>query len=257
MSAARAGADPLVSVITPVWNAQATLARTIASVRAQSLTDWEMLIVDDGSTDGSRALAGREAAGDARIRVLSLAENRGAAAARNLGIRAARGQLIAFLDADDLWRPEKLARQTAFMRACGAPFVFSAYRRIDAAGRPLGIVPAPARVDRARLLKGNVIGCLTAIYDTAALGKVEMPDHRLRQDFGLWLRLLARTPCARGLPEVLADYRVGPASLSADKRSAARATWRIYREAEGLSRARAGYYFLHYAARGLLKSRRG
>ena len=161
---------PLVSVITPVWNAAATLAATVASVRAQSLPDWEMLIVDDGSTDGSPALAAALAAGEPRLRLLGWAENRGAAAARNAGIRAARGRYLAFLDADDLWRPEKLAVQIGYMAATGAPFTFAAIDRIDPAGRRLGTVAVPARVDHARLLRGNVIPCQTAAFDRQHYG---------------------------------------------------------------------------------------
>jgi glycosyltransferase involved in cell wall biosynthesis len=238
-------------VVTPVWNARATLEATVASVQAQTRDDWEMWLVDDGSTDGSRALAQALAARDPRLNVLGWAGNRGPAAARNAGIRAARAPRIAFLDADDLWRPAKLARQLAFMDAHGHAFVFCAYARIGADGRPRGVVPAPARVTRARALRGNPIGCLTAVYDAGILGKVEMPDLPRRQDYALWLRLLARVP-AHGLGEVLADYRLRPGSLSADKRVAARATWAVLR-AEGLSRPRAGYYFLHYAARALAR----
>ena len=129
----------------------------------------------------------------------------------------------------------------------GHAFTFASYQRMDEAGRPGAVVAAPARVTRAELLRGNVIGCLTAIYDTETFGKVEMPDIRRRQDYGLWLRLLARVPAAHGLPEVLADYRVGAGSLSGNKLVAARATWRLYREVEGLSLPRASYYFLRYA----------
>jgi teichuronic acid biosynthesis glycosyltransferase TuaG len=244
---------PRVSVITPVWNAEATLGQTVASVQAQSFADWEMLIVDDGSTDASLALARALAAQDPRIRVLAQEANAGAAAARNRGIREAAGRFIAFLDADDLWRPEKLARQLAFMRGGGHPLTFTAYRRIAADGRALGTVRAPARVSRDELLKGNVIGCLTAVYDTRAFGKVEMPEIPRRQDYGLWLALLRRTPCACGLPQVLADYRVRRGSLSADKLAAARATWALYREVERLPWASAAYYFAHYAAGGVAK----
>lgn len=243
---------PAVSVVTPVWNAAATLAATVASVQAQTFPDWEMLLVDDGSTDGSRALAERLAAADPRLRVLAQEENTGAAAARNRAIRAARGRFIAFLDADDLWRPEKLARQVPVLQA-GHPLVFAAYRRVAADGRPLGIVRPPARVSRADLLKGNAIGCLTAVYDSATLGKVEMPPIARRQDYGLWLELLRRTPYAHGLPEVLADYRVRPGSLSGDKLAAARATWALYREVERLPRLRAAWCFAHYAAGGVAK----
>jgi teichuronic acid biosynthesis glycosyltransferase TuaG len=243
---------PAVSVVTPVRNAEATLAETVASVQAQTFADWEMLLVDDGSTDGSRELAERLAAADRRLRVLAQGVNTGAAAARNRAIREARGRFIAFLDADDLWRPEKLARQVPVLSA-GHPLVFAAYRRIAADGRPLGIVRPPARVTRAGLLKGNAIGCLTAVYDSDALGKVEMPPIARRQDYGLWLALLRRTPYAYGLPEVLADYRVRRGSLSADKRAAARATWALYREVEGLPRLRAAWYFAHYAVGGVAK----
>ena len=241
---------PAVSVITPAWNAAATLEATIASVAAQTFPDWEMLVADDGSTDATAAIAAAWAARDPRVRPLPGPGREGPAGARNRAIRAARGRFIAFLDADDRWRPEKLARQLAFMAAEAAPFSFTAYRREDAAGRDLGIVHAPAAVDHAALLKGNVIGCLTAVYDSAHFGKVEMPPLPLRQDYALWLALLRPGGVARGLDAVLADYRVGPGSLSAGKLRAARGTWAVLR-AEGLALPRALWCFGHYAASGL------
>jgi teichuronic acid biosynthesis glycosyltransferase TuaG len=244
---------PLVSVITPVWNAGTTLAETVASVRTQTHPDWEMLIVDEGSTDGSRALAERFAAEETRIRVLGWSDNRGAAAARNAGIRAARGRYLTFLDADDLWRPEKLAVQIGYMQALGVPFTFAAMERIDAAGRPLGTIPVPARVDYARLLRGNVIPCQTAAFDRAHYGAVEMPPLPRRQDYGLWLTLLARGGEAHGLAQVLADWRMRPGSLSANKLLAAGGTWRVYREVAGLGRGRAAWYLGQNLARGVVK----
>jgi teichuronic acid biosynthesis glycosyltransferase TuaG len=240
---------PLVSVITPVFNAAATLPATIASVAAQTFPDWEMLIADDGSTDATAAIAAAWAARDPRVRPLP-GPRQGPAAARNRAIRASRGRFVAFLDADDRWRPEKLARQLAFMQREDAPFSFTAYRREDALGRDLGVVRAPERVDHAGLLKGNVIGCLTAVYDTAHFGKVEMPPLPLRQDYALWLALLRRGGEARGLDEILADYRVAPASLSAGKLRAARGTWAVLRR-EGLPLPRALWCFARYAASGL------
>ena len=244
---------PVVTVVTPVWNAAATLGQAVASVQGQTRGDWELLIVDDGSIDGSRALAGGLAAGDARIRLLGWADNRGAAAARNEGIRAARGRFIAFLDADDLWRPEKLAVQIRYMEQMAAPFTFASYRRINAAGRPLGVVRAPARVDYAELLKGNAIPCQTAAFDRMHYGRVEMPDLRRRQDYGLWLTLLARGGEAHGLPDVLADHRIRPGSLSNNKLAAAAGTWRVYREVASLSRPHAGYCLAQNLARGIWK----
>lgn len=246
---------PRVSVITPVWNAAGTLPATLASVRAQSLGDWEHLLIDDGSTDGSAALIAAAAAADSRVRALATGAeqgaNRGAGVARNLGIRAAEGRYIAFLDADDRWRPEKLARQIGFMAAEGHAFTFTAYAREDEGGRALGTVAAPPRVTRARLLRGNVIGCLTAVYDAERLGKVEMPEIRRRQDYALWLSLLERTPAAHGIAAVLADYRVASGSLSGDKLAAARDTWALYRRGLGLPAPRAAWYFAHYAVRGV------
>lgn len=242
---------PLVSVVTPVWNAAATLGATLASVRAQSLSDWEHLLIDDASDDGSSALIAAAAAADPRVRALRTERNGGAGVARNLGIRAARGRYIAFLDADDRWHPEKLARQTGFMAAEGHAFSFTAYRRVDGEGRTLGTVAVPARVTRGELLRRNVIGCLTAVYDRAHFGPVEMPEVRRRQDYGLWLRLLDRVEAAHGLPEVLADYRVASASLSGNKLVAARDTWALYRRVVGLSLPRAVWYFAHYAAHGI------
>jgi teichuronic acid biosynthesis glycosyltransferase TuaG len=246
-------AAPRITVVTPAWDAAATLGETAASVRAQTRTDWEMLIVDDGSTDGSRALADGLAAEEARIRVLGWADNRGAAAARNAGIRGARGRWVTFLDADDRWRPEKLEVQIGYMERTGAPFTFAAMDRIDAAGRVLGRVSVPARVDYAQLLKGNVIPCQTAAFDREHYGAVEMPPLPRRQDYGLWLKLLAQGGEAHGLPEVLAEWRMRPGSLSANKLRAAGGTWRVYREVAGLGRVQAALYLGQNLARGVVK----
>ncbi|MCB1402939.1 MAG: glycosyltransferase family 2 protein [Rhodobacteraceae bacterium] len=248
---------PAVTVVTPVHDAAGTLAEAVASVQAQTMGSWEMILVDDGSADASRTHIRALADADGRLRPILWDTNRGPAAARNAAIAAARGRFIAFLDADDRWRPEKLARQIGYMEATGAVFTFTAYRRIDAAGRPLGRVGVPSRVTHGALLKGNVIGCLTAVYDAAHFGRVEMPNLPRRQDYGLWLRLLAAGGEAHGIDEELAEYRVHPGSLSAGKLAAAAATWRLYREAEGLGRARAGWYLAHNLARGLAKRRGG
>jgi teichuronic acid biosynthesis glycosyltransferase TuaG len=242
---------PSVSVITPVWNAADTLEETVRSVQSQTWTEWEMLLVNDGSEDGSHVLAERLAREDPRVRLLGWSKNQGAAKARNAGIAAARGRYVAFLDADDLWRPEKLAVQLEYVTQTRAVFVFSAYQRMDAEGRPLGRVGVPAWVDHATLLRGNVIGCLTALYDAGHYGRVEMPDLRRRQDYGLWLRLLARGGKAHGIDEVLADYRVRRGSLSANKVTALAATWRLYREAAGLTRLRAGWCLASNATQAL------
>jgi teichuronic acid biosynthesis glycosyltransferase TuaG len=243
---------PLVSVVMPVWNTAGHVGEAIASVRAQSFGAWELIVVDDASDDGSAGVVAAAAAGDGRIRLLRHDENRGAAAARNTALGSARGRFIAFLDSDDLWKPEKLVTQLAHVERTGAAIVFSAYERIDAAGRVTGIVRPPPKVSRAAMFGRNHIGMLTALYDTRATGGVRLfPDVRLRQDYGLWLSILRDVDEGVGLPEVLASYRVRPGSLSADKIAAARATWHVYRRLEGLPLHRALWHFAQYARSGI------
>lgn len=228
---------PAVSVLMPVYNAEATLARSVGSVCAQSRGDWELLLIDDGSRDGSAALAARLAEGDPRIRSLVPGGNRGAAAARNAGLAEARGRHIAFLDADDRWHPEKLARQLAFMADSGAALSHTAYLRVDAQDRLIARQRAWPVLDYRAMLGPNRMGCLTVIYDRARLGCQPMPELPLQHDYALWLRLLRLGGPARGLDEALAWCRIAPGSLSSDKAAAVRDIWRVWRHEEGLSRA--------------------
>lgn len=247
-------AEPLVSIITPTFNAESYIAETIRSVAAQTYENWEHIIIDDASGDRTvdvvRALQDR----DPRIRLISLPQNGGAAISRNTGIAAASGRFIAFLDADDLWVPEKLSIQIGYMLRKNVPFTFAGYRKIDANGRVFGQVDVPSRVSRGQVLKNNHIGCLTAVYDTAHFGRVQMPLIRKRQDLGLWLRLLRHTPYAEGLPGYLGYYRIRKGSISSNKADAARYTWRLYRDIEKLPLPVAAYYFGCYAVNGVLKS---
>ena len=245
--------SPEVSVITPTYNAQEFIVETISSVQNQSFQDWEMVIVDDHSTDGTAQMINDAAAGDARIIPVLRKENGGAAEARNAGIRRARGRYIAFLDADDLWLSNKLERQLAFMRDGDLPFVFSAYHVIDKSGKIVGNVQVPETVNYRQLLLTNVIGCLTAIYDSKQLGLVEMPNIRKRQDFGLWLNLLKRTPHAFGMQEELSFYRLHEQSMSSNKWSSAQYNWHLYRKVENMQFPLAAYYFANYAIRGVMR----
>ncbi|XKE47247.1 glycosyltransferase [Halomonas organivorans] len=245
-----------VSVITPMHNASKFISTNIESVLTQTYSDWELIIIDDGSTDSSAEIAEAFSLQDSRIQLIRLEGNNGAAVARNRGIRLARGRYIAFLDSDDAWEPHKLESQLAFMKASEAALVFSAYRKVDEAGRELGVVGVPERAGYRDLLKTNYIGCLTAMYDTRRLGKVEMPLIRKRQDLALWLKILKLSgEPAWGQPEVLATYTVRAGSVSSNKQQAAAYQWRVYREVEALSLPACGYYFAQYALRGLLRSR--
>lgn len=246
---------PLISIITPSHNSAQFISETIQSVLSQSISDWEMIIVDDCSTDNSVEVIQSFAAQDPRIKLIQLAENSGAAVARNTAIEAAKGRYIAFLDSDDAWLPNKLEKQIAFMQENNYPFTFAAYDKVNESDKIFGHVGVPSKVAYSDLLKSCSIGCLTAIYDTEYFGKVYMPLIRKRQDLGLWLKLLKKTKYAYGLNETLGLYKVRSDSISANKKSAALFTWRLYRDIEKLSLPKASYYFSHYAVRGLLRTK--
>lgn len=245
---------PTISVVIPVWNAEAVIAEAVASVQAQTRGDWEILAVDDRSTDQSRAILARLAASDPRIRVLQNTGTKGPGPARNLGISAAQGRFVAFLDADDLWHPKKLARQIAFMESGGHRLSFTAYIRRNMATGVETEIGVPAHVQRKDLLLTNWIACSSAIYDVDFFGFQQMPELRRRQDFAFWLGLLGEADAA-GLDEILMIYRQQASSVSSNKGAAAASTWAMYRDHLGLSFPEAAWVFGNYALRGLLRHR--
>ncbi|WP_072395425.1 glycosyltransferase family 2 protein [Hyphomicrobium sp. CS1GBMeth3] len=246
---------PLVSVITPSFNSARFITDTLLSVQRQTLPDWEMIVVDDHSSDSSLEIVTAAAERDHRIRAVSLPSGRkGAAHARNFAMELARGRYIAFLDSDDLWVPEKLERQLAFMATTVSPFSYASYalmRRDGAIFR--NRLPVPPRLTHRELLRTCPIGCLTVVYDTAALGKQYMPDLAKGQDYALWLQILRQVPEAHGLDEVLGIYRTGGTSLSSNKLEKARCIWSIYREIEGQSWPRATFHLLRYSTNYVMK----
>jgi teichuronic acid biosynthesis glycosyltransferase TuaG len=242
----------LVSVIIPHRNSAATLARALTSIIAQTRPDWEAIVVDDASDQPGALLPGSRIWTDPRIRMIRLPRRGGIAQARNAGIDAARGRLIAFLDADDLWHPAKLARQVPVVLS-GAPLVCSGYRRITPAGRILSTVVPPARIDHAAALGSNPIGCLTAIWDRQALGEARLPDLPMHEDYAFWLAMLRKGAVATGLPEILADYVVTPGSHSQRKWQAARVTWEILRDEPGLALTQRMGAFARYAGGALVR----
>ena len=216
-----------------------------------------MIIVDDCSTDDSVKRVEEMAADDERIRLIRLDKNSGPAVARNRGIEEAKGRYIAFLDSDDRWLPNKLQRQIDFMKEHDAALSYTGYWQIDElTGERRHRVHVPERIDYHELLKQNVIGCLTAMYDTRKVGKRYMPLIRKRQDFGLWLQILKRIPHAYGLDDALAEYRVRKGSISSNKIKSSLYNWKLYRHIEGLPVHRAIYYFGCYTFRSLKKYRK-
>ena len=245
----------LVSIICPTHNSERFVSETIISVLKQTYAEWELIVVDDCSTDGTLDVVRSYSAQDSRIKLLRLEANLGAAVARNTGIDTANGHYIAFLDSDDIWEPVKLERQVAFMQSNSYVFTYAAYKKINDTGDVVGAVGVPTSVSYKQLLKTCSIGCLTAMYDVSYFGKVHMPLVRKRQDYGLWLKLLKMVAFAHGINEPLGRYRVHANSISANKAEAAKYTWRLYRDVESLNLCEASYYFAHYAIRGFLRSR--
>jgi teichuronic acid biosynthesis glycosyltransferase TuaG len=241
-----------VSVVMPAYNAEATLESSIRSVQAQTREDWELIVVDDGSADRTVELAQAAAAADPRIRVIRQ-RNRGVAAARNVGIDAARGRYLAFLDADDTWLPGKLSRQLAFMSWHDSALSATAYRRQwrDRLG-PLFHVPDVITYETS--LKSRPFISITVMVDTWQV-RVRMPSiargSLIPEDLVAWLSILRDGVVAHGLDEDLARYRVMDQSRSSNKLKCAYQVWRVYRDFERLDVVSSSWYFTHYAVRSV------
>jgi len=238
---------PIISIIMPLHNSLLFMDDGIQSVLRQSFREFELLLVDDASHDGTLAYAHQLAEQDSRIRVIPRKQNGGGGAARNSGIAQARGRFLAFLDADDIWQDDKLKIQLKEMERLGAAFSYTDYSIVRMDGTKIKSRSVPSKVSYHDLLKDNVVGCSTAIYDVWSLGKRYFPLIRKRQDLALWLSILKSTDFAYKCGPELTRYRVRPGSVSANKLKAAMYTWRVYRHIEALGLLQSLYYFSHYA----------
>ncbi|MCK5535976.1 MAG: glycosyltransferase family 2 protein, partial [Bacteroidales bacterium] len=220
--------NTLVSIITPSYNSQKFIQDAIDSVLSQTYQNWEMIIVDDVSSDRSNDIIEEYIKKDNRIKLIKLAKNSGPSVARNKAIHLANGRYIAFLDSDDCWHSSKLTKQLSFMQEQDIALSYTGYYRIkEESGEIIDQIHVPKKVDYNELLKQNIIGCLTAIYDTHKIGKIYMPDIFRRQDFGLWLKILKKVPYAYGMLEPLASYRVRTSSVSSNKILASKYNWKL------------------------------
>lgn len=202
----------LVSIITPTWNCGRFIGETIDSVLAQSYPKWEMLIVDDCSTDNTREVV--EKYNDPRIKYHCLDKNSGAAVARNTALSMARGRWVAFLDSDDLWDVNKLAHQLEYMYDKGIKFSYHAYSEVDEEGKRFGkIVKGPNKVSRLGMLGYCWPGCLTVMYDREFVGNIQIPDIKKNNDYAMWLMVSKKCSCYF-LNEELANYRKRTGSIS-------------------------------------------
>ena len=247
---------PLVSIVTPNFNGRRNLPAARESLLKQKVSDWEWLVVDDNSTDGSGALLEVWAAEDPRVRLLTTTSNAGAGPARNLGTAYSRGRYIAFLDADDVWSESKLAEQLDFMSRTKTSFCYTGFRYMPEAGGTEGAVASvPRSLHYSDALKNTAILTSTVMLDTRSVprGDVTFPAIRRGQDTALWWRLLRKHGPALGLQKPLTGYRQNPGSLSAPRITAIRRTWYLYRNVEGLSRTRSAWCFGHYVVNAVLR----
>ncbi|MBQ6532968.1 MAG: glycosyltransferase family 2 protein [Solobacterium sp.] len=247
--------DALISIITPVYNAESYIETAFSAVLQQTWQNWEWILVDDCSGDQSAEIIRRRIADHPgyaeRIRLIALPENGGAANARNTGVKAADGRYIAFLDADDMWQPDKLAEQLRFMQEKNAAFSYHSYEFGKEDGTPTGrVVRAVEELTYDMALTRTIIFTSTVMFDMEKMSREEiMMPHCPSEDTALWWQLLRNGYTAYGLDKNLAVYRRPAKSLSSNKLVALERIWYLYREREHLSLIRSVFCFIGWAYR--------
>lgn len=239
----------LVSIIVPVYKAEQFLKDTIQTVTEQTYKNWELIFVNDCSPDNSVEIIESEIKNNLKIKLIQLENNSGAAIARNTGINNAKGQYIAFLDADDLWNKEKLEKQIKFMKENNCAFSFTGYEFANENGIGNGkIVNVPYTINYKQALKNTTIWTSTVMFDVEKLGKelIQMPNVKRGQDTATWWKVLKQIDNAYGINEVLSYYRRTNESLSANKIKALKRTWNLYRNVEHLNIFYSFYNFCWY-----------
>lgn len=246
----------LISIITPVYNCEKIISQTIECVQNQTYDNWEMILVDDCSTDNSADIIKEYSSKDERIKYYKLLQNSGAAIARNTALEMANGRFIAYLDSDDLWKKEKLEVQSTIMKKNEYAFSCTDYEKIDEDGKSLRkVIKMPQKVDYNLYLKNTIIQTVGVMVDVKLTGKnlLVMPNIRRRQDAATWCQLLKAGFCCYGIPQNLSYYRVVSNSLSSNKLKAVKGTWFLYRKIEKLPLWKACYCFVGYAFNAIKK----
>jgi len=234
----------LVSIVTPAYNCSEFIGNTIESVQNQTYTHWEMIVVDDCSSDETYKIIKRAAEADSRIKLIQNSKNEGPAVSRNRAIKEAKGNYIAFLDGDDCWAPNKLETQLTFMQKNGAMLSHSSYMLVGENGKRLGRRSvSPMKIGYKELIQFNWIGTSTVIYNCSELGKHFMYDIQNRQDWACWLQLVKKTD-AYFIDIPLVKYRVRKGSISGNKFKLVKYHWKIYREIEEFSWVKSVFYLV-------------
>lgn len=242
----------IVSIITPCYNSEKYINETYFSIRSQSYNNWEWIIVDDGSTDDSIQII--KSWDDQRVILIELKENKGAANARNIGLKMAKGRYITFIDSDDLWKPNFLDKSIKFLKFNNEALVYATYHRVDENLNPLlEDFVAIDNVDRKRILYNCPIPMLTSVYDVQKVGKVFFPEVELREDHAMWINLLLNVNFARAIQEPLAFYRIRNNSVSRNKLNIAKKQYQLYRKFLKMNVFEACFYTASWALNGLKK----
>lgn len=239
----------LVSIIIPVYNAEKFIEDTIKSVINQTYKNWQLIIIDDHSTDDSVNIIKNFTKNNNKIKLIKLKKNNGVAIARNKGINLAKGKYLCFLDADDLWHPEKLNKQISFMKKYNCPFSFTGYEFADITGKPNGKkVYIKNKFTYKQALKNTTIWTSTVMIDLTKLSskQILMPNIK-SEDTATWWNILKQIDYAYGLNEILSYYRRSNNTLSSNKIEAIKRIWNLYRNHEKLSIPYSLYNFCHYA----------
>lgn len=247
-------AEPVVSVTMPAYNAERFIETAVRSVIDQSFADWELLVIDDGSRDGTCEIVQRLACEDQRIHLIQNEQNMGVAKTRNRGFDLCKGRYVALLDSDDVWHADKLEKQLSVLERQNADFSYCSYAIVDAYGNKVNrdyIVPEQVSFDR--LLGENVIGCSTVLLRRELVQANHFETDYFHEDYALWLRLLSSGYKAVGCPEPLVDWRMIEGSRSFDKRKAAMNRWKIYRDYLKLPLLKSAKVFMSYVAASLRK----
>ena len=229
-----------------MYNSEVFISDTIISVIQQTYTNWELLLIDDNSKDNTIQVIKPFLSEHSNIKLIKNEINLGAALTRNKGIKEAKGDYIAFLDGDDLWKSNKLESQISFMKANSCYVSFSSYEQIDEKGNPLNkLVKALPRLSYGKYLKSNYIGNLTGIYNAEVLGKIVSPNLRKRQDWLLWLAAIRKSgKPALGIQESLAYYRVREDSISSNKIELLKHNYWVYKKGLDFSKIKSVYYMI-------------
>ncbi len=247
--------DELVSIIVPVFNAEKFIKDTIESVLSQTYNNWELLLVNDCSTDKSESIIKPYTKNDKRIRLLNNKVNSKTATSRNNGIKEAKGRFICFIDADDLWDKKKLEKQVDFMEKNDCEFSFTGYEFADKNGVPNGKkVFVPNRINYKQALKNTTIWTSTVMFDMNKLSKEDilMPNVP-SEDTACWWNILKKVDYAYGLNEILSYYRRTEGSLSSNKIEAIKRIWNLYRNVEHLNLLYSIYCFIGYSIRAVMR----